>query len=948
MTNRNTEAPQGEGGNNAVAAAAPPPSPSRQESNDHLISRGNSKVYKSGPLFLSSKGIGWTSWKKRWFILTRTSLVFYRSDPNAVPQKGAEVNLTLGGIDLNSSGSVVVKEDKKLLTVLFPDGRDGRDGRAFTLKAETLEDLFEWKAALEEALANAPSAALVMGQNGLFRNDQGNTADASSEQAKDRQPVKSLVIGRPILLALEDIDGTPSFLEKALRFLEDHGVRVEGILRQAADVDDVERRIREYEHGKCEFSPEEDAHVIADCVKYILRELPSSPVPASCCNALLEAYRTERSMRVTAMRTAICETFPEPNRRLLQRILMMMQTVASHKAENRMSISAVAACMAPLLLRPLLAGDCELEHNFDMGGDGSVQLLQAAAAANHAQAIVIILLEEYDNLFGEGSVSPEPYTDSEDSGTETDELTDDDETYEDDDDYTTEGSDADVDDVSDRASNATSTEIDGTEANNKGLECSNSDFNIPEVEDVHESNKTSPRLPKASGFQQESINVSREIPKQNNDDSKVKDDDPGGGLLVADPAETSNVHKPSAKSSNGQSQSVRRPAAWGRTPGRKNLSMESIDLALEDEDEIQRLEDTKAELQTRISEEAKENARLQASLEKRKNALHDRRLALERDVARLQEQLQMERELRTALEAGLRTSQGQLAVSSTIDEKVTAEIQEIAQAEADVITLKQKADDLGLQLNQQREQNSRLHFDIGNQQQPSPNNNAKWRDRQKKAETASTPRNNENSTRNKYDSRPDKADSDKDKKEESLFYTNESSLQNQQTDQVLYQSSGGILANAPLSEQVVVRPASTNSRKYSSRSEGTNSTSSALSKLTNRLNFLKERRTQIANEIQNMDKSRSSGLPVQNPDRGKGSEARQSLQNTEKLQVLEGQSSEKNEILDSYHQSLPNFDGQSDLGRRPDAHPNLDRGKSESFPPVDKGRSKVTPRTYSR
>lgn len=79
---------------------------------------------------------------------------------------------------------------------------------------------------------------------------------------------------------------------------------------------------------------------------------------------------------------------------------MMMKAVASNKAQNRMSISAVAACMAPLLLRPLLAGDCELDHNFDMGGDGSVQLLQAAAAANHAQAIVITLLEEYDNLFG--------------------------------------------------------------------------------------------------------------------------------------------------------------------------------------------------------------------------------------------------------------------------------------------------------------------------------------------------------------------------------------------------------------------------------------------------------------------------------------------------------------------------------------------------------------------
>lgn len=79
---------------------------------------------------------------------------------------------------------------------------------------------------------------------------------------------------------------------------------------------------------------------------------------------------------------------------------MMMQSVASNKAVNRMGISAVAACMAPLLLRPLLAGDCDLDHDFDVGGDGSVQLLQAAAAANHAQAIVITLLEEYDNIFG--------------------------------------------------------------------------------------------------------------------------------------------------------------------------------------------------------------------------------------------------------------------------------------------------------------------------------------------------------------------------------------------------------------------------------------------------------------------------------------------------------------------------------------------------------------------
>lgn len=50
------------------------------------------------------------------------------------------------------------------------------------MQAETMEDLHEWKAALEEALSNAPNAALVTGQNGMFKNEQSNTADASSDQ----------------------------------------------------------------------------------------------------------------------------------------------------------------------------------------------------------------------------------------------------------------------------------------------------------------------------------------------------------------------------------------------------------------------------------------------------------------------------------------------------------------------------------------------------------------------------------------------------------------------------------------------------------------------------------------------------------------------------------------------------------------------------------------------
>lgn len=50
----------------------------------------------------------------------------------------------------------------------------------------------------------------------------------------------------------------------------DSGLGVEGILRQSADVDEVERRLRDYEVGHNQFGPDEDAHVIGDCIKVTL------------------------------------------------------------------------------------------------------------------------------------------------------------------------------------------------------------------------------------------------------------------------------------------------------------------------------------------------------------------------------------------------------------------------------------------------------------------------------------------------------------------------------------------------------------------------------------------------------------------------------------------------------------------------------------------------------
>ncbi|KZV44449.1 rho GTPase-activating protein 7 [Dorcoceras hygrometricum] len=662
---------------------------------------------------------------------------------SALPQRGGEVNLTLGGIDLNNSGSVVVREDKKLLTVLFPDGRDGR---AFTLKAETSEDLYDWKTALEHALAQAPSAALVMGHNGIFRSDANDTIEdclyapksvwrificsnsfrMTFDSGRDKRPIKSLVVGRPILLALEDIDGGPSFLEKALRFLEQYGIKVEGILRQSADVEEVDRRVQEYEQGKTEFGENEDPHVVGDCVKHVLRELPSSPVPAACCTALLEAYKVDpKEARVNAMRSAVRETFPEPNRRLLQRILKMMHSISAHASENRMTPSAVAACMAPLLLRPLLAGECELEDDYDVNGDNSAQLLAAANAANNAQAIITTLLEEFDNIFDDDnlhrcSISADSQTDN--SGSE--DTSDDDNPdvkvngYHDAENEV----DPETDYDRDRRLSGKLSESSGSAASDlydcKGIENDDSENGSP----TH--NHTSRSKPNQALDNKTLNDSSRTVNEPLEEQKKACENMMDASLEIIGNESQRSMGEILSSMDSELHQSIPAPELldekttprlttlnfntkksnfWGRKNARKTPSTESIDSSGEEELAIQRLEIAKNDLRQRIAKEARGNAILQASLERRKQALHERRLALEQDVGKTARQHKLREIYELHLEVGLSISSGQFSGARSMDSKTRAELEEIALAEADVARLKQKVAELHHQLNQQRQ-----------------------------------------------------------------------------------------------------------------------------------------------------------------------------------------------------------------------------------------------------
>eukprot|EP00850_Spirogloea_muscicola_P010167 SM000059S18644 [mRNA] locus=s59:152146:159964:+ [translate_table: standard] len=599
------------------------------------------------------------SWKRRWFLLTRTSLVFFKAEQ---PQKGSvDASMALGGIDLNNSGSVHVRADKKLMTVLFPDGR------AFTLKAESGEELEEWQQALEAALAAAPSAALSAESDAYLQGpgenidvlEYGGAAalqDSGGLVLHSRKPLKSLVVGRPILLALEEIDGSPSFLEKALTFVEQHGLLIEGILRESADVEDVERRVREYEQE--------------------IRKLP---------------------VRTEALRAAVAEAFPEPNRRLLQRLLHMMKAVAAHAEVNRMTVSAVSMCMAPLLLRPLLVIECKVEEEAQASHDNAAQIMAATLAANQAHLIMSCLMDNYEKIFKEEDALSMYTQDAQSS---------DEESYEEAKSHLRNFS---VESITE-SELLYETSTQGGRQSDAVSEASTAGLDVGDMRAVEQAEHEGDYFMGIPGALRGVLGGARKMMTKESQ-SQQQTSQPGSRghsrsprpsyEEVLEPAE--NGHGTRGKGAGGSGkvpQGKDKPAVitakrtfwglgtvWAPVP-------EAPPVNEDDTTKMQRLEVTRGELRSKLSREARANMFLKESVARKKKTLEDRRRLLVKDVKRLREKLQRE--------SGEATTGHEASPQFQIDEDVQAELTKMMQIEADMTDLKKELATLHLQLQQKQ------------------------------------------------------------------------------------------------------------------------------------------------------------------------------------------------------------------------------------------------------
>ncbi|AQL07947.1 hypothetical protein ZEAMMB73_Zm00001d047889 [Zea mays] len=288
---------------------------------------------------------------------------------------------------------------------------------------------------------------------------------------------------------------------------------------------------------------------------------------------------------------------------------------------------------------------------------------------------------------------------------------------------------------------------------------------------------------------------------------------------------------------------------------RKGLSTEEAGCCSDnDEAHIAKLENKKTHLQSKLTEEVKENTVLQANLERRKAALHERRVALEKEVENLRDQLQKERNLRASLESGLMNMRrGQVSFPSTIDTKTKADLEEVAAAEADIMNLKQKVSDLRGQLNYQVQLSSTSLCESCNKRAINADKLVEGEQNaglspQIGSSVEAPPIQGSNSVV------PDMLWATNQMVQKMLYSKGEIAKDGQ--DGSL--TSKWNFAQRPHSNSPVMsRVQGSNAYSSTKNEESGAAPSSALAKLTTRLNFLKERRALLASEMQNLDLGRS-------------------------------------------------------------------------------------------
>uniref|UniRef100_A0A6B2LGC1 Rho-GAP domain-containing protein n=1 Tax=Arcella intermedia TaxID=1963864 RepID=A0A6B2LGC1_9EUKA len=177
----------------------------------------------------------------------------------------------------------------------------------------------------------------------------------------------------------------PIIVSNAVNYLSIHGPKTEGIFRLSGKMQTIEEIKTSYDRGvPIDFQNETEVHAIAGILKLYLRELPDPLLCFSSYKQWIESYcptdieGTKHKMKV------LLGQLPTINRNILALLMRLCAAITVHSAENKMTFSNLAICLAPNILK---------------APDESLTL--ALMDAGTVNGVVAMFIQYYVDFFGE-------------------------------------------------------------------------------------------------------------------------------------------------------------------------------------------------------------------------------------------------------------------------------------------------------------------------------------------------------------------------------------------------------------------------------------------------------------------------------------------------------------------------------------------------------------------
>ncbi|XP_014667813.1 PREDICTED: ralA-binding protein 1-A-like [Priapulus caudatus] len=162
------------------------------------------------------------------------------------------------------------------------------------------------------------------------------------------------VFGVPLSLAVERSmchDGIelPIIVRECIDFVEENGLKCEGIYRQPGTKSKVETLKKCYNKGLCPKLTDYDSNTVASLLKQYLREIPEPIIASDLTNRLEEACARKNEEQKLGAVMQILQELPLHNRLLLSWIIKHMVHVIEKEAANKMSLQNVSIVLSPTL-----------------------------------------------------------------------------------------------------------------------------------------------------------------------------------------------------------------------------------------------------------------------------------------------------------------------------------------------------------------------------------------------------------------------------------------------------------------------------------------------------------------------------------------------------------------------------------------------------------------------